>query len=99
MEEASRETERGREDELMANESKPRQSDANIYSIECRTRGKSGDRSGLEGRRSHKAECLIGGKSDWVHVQFAVTQKIQREDECFEIENREGSGGPKFQFL
>jgi hypothetical protein len=34
-------------------------------SIECRTGGEAGGCSGLEGRRSHKAEGAIERKSDW----------------------------------
>jgi hypothetical protein len=37
MEQGSRETDRGREDEMMANESKYVRRDADRYSVECRT--------------------------------------------------------------
>jgi hypothetical protein len=97
VEEGSRETDWRREDGLMGNESKYHRLKAHIYSIKCRTGDESGGCSRLEGRRSYKAEGLIGRKSGWVHIQFSVIQRIENADECSDIEKRERSVGPKFQ--
>jgi hypothetical protein len=48
-------------------------------------------------RRSGKAEGLIGSKSGSIHISFGVSQKIDKEDECRDIEKREASVNPKFQ--
>jgi hypothetical protein len=50
----------GREDQLMPNGSKSHRTEANIYSIECSRGGKVVGGSGLEGRRSQKAESRRG---------------------------------------
>jgi hypothetical protein len=63
VEEGSRERPKGRDDEMTGNESKYDAAEANIYSIECGAEGEAGICSGLEGRRSHKAERLIVNKS------------------------------------
>jgi hypothetical protein len=47
--------------------------------------------------RSHEAEGLIENMSDWVHIEFDVFQKTENEDECSDIEKREGSVGLMFQ--
>jgi hypothetical protein len=62
-EKGSRETHRGREDEMMGNESKYYRRDANVCSIEFRTRKESGRCSGLKRGRSHKAERSIVNES------------------------------------
>jgi hypothetical protein len=51
MEESSWETDGGREDQLMPNGSKYYRTEANIYSIECRTGEKAGDCGGMEGEK------------------------------------------------
>jgi hypothetical protein len=79
----------------MPNGSKYHRRDANIYSIECRTGDEAGGCSGLERRGSHKAEGLIVSKSGWVHIEFGDVQTINKGDECFNVEKREGSGGAR----
>jgi hypothetical protein len=49
------ETDRGREDTMMRNESQDHRRYANMYSIERRTREESGGCSDLERGRNHKA--------------------------------------------
>jgi hypothetical protein len=63
VEEGSQKTDRGREDEMMGNESKYDRRDANICSIECRTGDESRGCSGLKKGRSHKSEGSIVSKS------------------------------------
>jgi hypothetical protein len=46
VENGSRETDKGREDEMMENERKCHRRDANTYSIECQTAEKAGSGSG-----------------------------------------------------
>jgi hypothetical protein len=65
-----------------------------MHSIECRTEDKSGGCSGLERRGSDKAERLIVRKGGWVDIWFGEIHTIEDEDECFNIEKREGSGLP-----
>jgi hypothetical protein len=57
------EADRGREDEMMGNESKYHRRDAGMYLIERRTGDESGGGGGLKRRRSHKAEGLAVTKS------------------------------------
>jgi hypothetical protein len=103
----SRERHRGREDEMMENESKYHRWDGNIYSIECETGDESLGCSGLKGRRSHKPEGLIRRKSSWSHnywedfrelrrhksVQMSRRGKVWRFEE--RDTNRYGGGGNK----
>jgi hypothetical protein len=49
----------------MANESTYHRIEANIYPIECRSRGKAGGDSSLEGLRNQEAERAIGKKKGW----------------------------------
>jgi hypothetical protein len=65
----------------MANESKPHRTEANVYSIESRMGDESGDRSGLDGRRSHKAERLIGSERGLVSLILESFQKIENDNE------------------
>jgi hypothetical protein len=67
-EKGSRETHKGREDEMMGNESKCHRRDANKYSIECRTGDESGGCSGFESLSSRKAEALIASKTARVDI-------------------------------
>jgi hypothetical protein len=60
------ETNRGREEDMMGNESKDHRKDANMYSIDCRTRDESGGFSDLERGRSRKAEETIRSENDLV---------------------------------
>jgi hypothetical protein len=62
VEEGGREADRWRKDELMANVSRYHGTEANIYSIECRTGDESSAYGGLERQRNHKAKGLIGSK-------------------------------------
>jgi hypothetical protein len=48
VEEVSRETDSGREDQLTPNGSKYHRTEANIYSIKCKTGGEAGGCSGLD---------------------------------------------------
>jgi hypothetical protein len=63
VEEGIRETDRGRQDEIMGNEKKYDGTEANIYLVECRTGEEADGWSGLGRRRIHKAESLILGES------------------------------------
>jgi hypothetical protein len=42
-------------------------------------------------------EGFIVRKGRCVHIECVEIQRIEKEDECFDIEKREGSGGPRFQ--
>jgi hypothetical protein len=75
------ETDRGREHEMMGNESKDHRKDANIYSIERRTGDEFGGCSGLERGRSHKSEVLIGNTNDSVSLISECCQKIKNGHE------------------
>jgi hypothetical protein len=91
------ETYRGREDEMMRNESQYPRSDAYIYSIKCGTGDESGGCKGLERGRSHKAEESIGSKNGLVSLISECYQKIENGYESRDIEKRERSVGPGFQ--
>jgi hypothetical protein len=54
-----------RENQLMPNVSKSQRTEANIYSIECRSGGEADGCSCLEVLRSNKAERLIERKNGW----------------------------------
>jgi hypothetical protein len=56
------------------------ETEANIYSIKCRTAGEAGGCSGLEGRRSHKAEGAIGRKSGWAHIYWEAFRTLIRAE-------------------
>jgi hypothetical protein len=92
-----RETDRGREVEMMRNEGKDHRMDANMYSIDCRTGDESGGSSGLERGRSHKAEGLIGSKNGPVSLISECFQTIENRGESRDIEKKERSIGPSFQ--
>jgi hypothetical protein len=82
---------------MMGNESKCHQSDANIYSIECRTGDESGGCSGLERDKSHKAEGSMGSKNNLVSLISECYQKTENGDESRDIEKRERSVGARAQ--
>jgi hypothetical protein len=72
---------------LAPHRGKYRGTEANIYSIECRTGREAGDCSGLEERRSHKAEVAIGRKSNSCHICWEAfgTLRIRK---TFQISRR-----------
>jgi hypothetical protein len=72
---------------MTGNESKCYRRDANMYSIECRTREKSGGGSGLEGRRSHKAKGLPVQNSGSGHIYWEAFRKM-RPDKSVQISGR-----------
>jgi hypothetical protein len=54
------ETDRGREDAMMRNESKDHRKDANMYLIDCRPGEESSGSSGMErGRRDKAVESIV----------------------------------------
>jgi hypothetical protein len=67
VEEGSRETDAGREDQLIAKVSQYGWTESSICSNECRI-GQADGCSDLEGRRSHIAEAAIGRKSGPRHI-------------------------------
>jgi hypothetical protein len=62
----NRETDRGREDATMRNESKDHRKYTTIYSIDCRTGAKSSGSSDLERGRRDKAGGSIGSEDSLV---------------------------------
>jgi hypothetical protein len=79
---------------MMGNESKDHRTDANIYSIECRTGGEAGGCSGVSGMRSQKAEGALGVRTVG-QACLGVVQKNENEEEMLDIQAREGSSGLK----
>jgi hypothetical protein len=68
---------RREEDQLMPNVSKYHGTETNIYSMECRTRGKSGGCSGLDGLRSHKAEGGIERENVWFDMYWETFRTLR----------------------
>jgi hypothetical protein len=60
------ETDRGRKDATMRNESKDHRKYANMYLIDCRTGEESSGSSGLERGRRDKSEGPIGSENGLV---------------------------------
>jgi hypothetical protein len=81
---------------MMGNENKYHRSDANIYSIECRTREESGGCSGLE-REKPGGRGIVCEEERFAPHPFGGLQNIEKEEECSHIEKREGSGDSKSQ--
>jgi hypothetical protein len=63
MGKGSRERDRGREGQLMPNGSKHHRTEANIYSIEGRTKGKAGSCSGLQGVETRRQNGRLEGRA------------------------------------
>jgi hypothetical protein len=93
VEKGSRETDAGREDQLIPNGSRYHRTEANIYSIECRT-----------GNRwlwwFGGAEKAYGRMGDWkegrsVPHLLGGLQKLENEEKCSDVEKREGSSRSK----
>jgi hypothetical protein len=72
------ETDRGREDEMLGNEKKYNQRDANTCSIECGTGDGFLGCSGLKRWRRHKAEELTRRKSGWSDIYWEELKKMRR---------------------
>jgi hypothetical protein len=85
-----------REDQLMPNGSEYRRTEANTYSIECRTGGKAGGHSCLGGREAIRQKGRFGGRTVGRDL-LGVVQKNEKEDEMLAIQKREGSGGSNSQ--
>jgi hypothetical protein len=66
MRRRDRETDRGRKDATMRNESKDHPKDANMYLMDCRTGEESSGSSGLERGRREKARESIGSEDGLV---------------------------------
>jgi hypothetical protein len=91
------ETDSGREDAMMRNESEDHRRYANMYSIERRTGEESGGCSDLERRRSHKAEGSIVSENHLVSLISECYQTIENEEESRDIEKSERSVGSRLQ--
>jgi hypothetical protein len=63
----------------MPNGSKYHHTEGNIHLIEWRPGGEAGGSSGLEGRRSHKAEGAIGRMSGSCHIYSEAFRKLRRK--------------------
>jgi hypothetical protein len=85
---------RRQEDELMGNASKYHRSGANIGCIECRTGEEAGGHSDMSRRKSQKAEGAVGRIDVWSRFIASSPQK-ENEEEMFDIQKREESGGLK----
>jgi hypothetical protein len=94
-EKGRRGTHRGREEEMIGNESKDHRKDANMSSISYSTGDESGRCSGLVRGRNHKAEGLIGSQNGLVSLTSECLQNIENGDERRDIEKRERSVGPR----
>jgi hypothetical protein len=82
------------ENELMWNESQYHRTEANVDSIECRTKGEAGGCGGVSARRSQKVKGRLGERMAGRDL-LGVLQNKENEERMLDIQKRKGSGGSK----
>jgi hypothetical protein len=64
---------------MMGSENKYHRTEANVYSIECRIGGEAHGYSGLEGRRSEKAQRVTGRGSGSGQIYWEIFRQLRRK--------------------